>query len=81
MTKQEAKTALVEKVAFYQGIKAVQLVADLTPDLIDFDIPLLLEELVSENKLIEIEYALPNMNWRLKSFYFPAGTAISIRKP
>lgn len=37
-----------------------------------------IDVLVSEGKLIEVEYCLPNTD-RLKSFLLPAGTEVKVR--
>lgn len=81
MTKQDAKNVLVGKITSLQGVKATQLAAeeDVAIGLADFNIPELLEELVTEKRLIEIEYTLPDMEWRLKSFYLPVGTQLSVK--
>ena len=81
MTKQDAKNILIGKITSLQGIKATQLAAEeeIAVGLASFDVPQLLEELVAEKRLIEIEYSLPDMNWRLKSFYLPVGTKLSVK--
>ena len=80
MSNEDAKVLLLDKIVGLQGIKATQLVAlpEIAVPLQDFDIPNLLDELVQEGKIIEIEYKLPEMDWRVKSFYLPAGTEIRI---
>lgn len=84
-TKEQAKIKLVEKIEGLQGIKATELVS--LPDVClanwsqGFDIPDLLDELVSENRIVEIEYALPEMSRRIKSFYLPAKTEIFLNFP
>jgi len=35
--------------------------------------------LVAEERLIEIEYVLPTMNYRIKSFLLPVGTEIKMK--
>jgi hypothetical protein len=42
------------------------------------ELPMTLEELVEKGKIIEVAYTLPNMSYREKSFYLPAGTEIRI---
>ena len=83
MTRQEIKDAIVERVTANQGMKATQLAAeaDLAIEANPFmdDIPEMYEELVREGRLLEIEYVLPNLPFRTKSFYLPAGTTISVR--
>lgn len=41
------------------------------------EIPNLAEELVNEDKIVEIEYILPNTE-RIKSIYLPKGTKVKI---
>lgn len=81
MTRQDAKNTLIGKITSLNGIKATALAAepDIAIGLQEFNIPELLDELVQEKRLIEIEYALPDMDWRLKSFYLPVGTTVSIK--
>lgn len=38
-----------------------------------------LEELVRLGRIVEVEYTLPKMDYRVKSIYFPAGTKVSLR--
>ena len=38
-----------------------------------------LTELVAEKYLVEIEYVLPTMTYRTKSFYLPAGTRVEVK--
>jgi hypothetical protein len=86
ISREEAKDILVQYCM--HGIKNTDIVVELSmycaafPDLAKMDIPDLLEELVKENKLIEIEYILPQVDYRIKSFFLPVGTEIqSIRGP
>ncbi len=69
---------IVERVESVQGCKGMELVTWLVsyePAKYDHaDIFLALEELVRENKIVEVVYCLPNMDYREKSFYLPAGT-------
>jgi hypothetical protein len=37
-----------------------------------------ISQLVTEGRLIDLEYVLPHMNYRVKSMLFPAGTEIKI---
>ena len=39
-----------------------------------------LEKLVEEGELVEVEYALPDSNYRCRSIYFPKGTELRIRQ-
>jgi len=55
------------------GIKATELVARMDDEnLLDFQE--VVNKLVKEDKIIEMEYTVPNLSWRLKSMYFPAGS-------
>lgn len=74
MTTDQAKQVLVDKIVGLQGLKATELATEVAVELQEFDVPKLLDELVAEKRIIEIQYTLPDMNWRHKSFYFPAGT-------
>jgi hypothetical protein len=78
MNRDEAKQFLVDKIISLQGCKATQLAADeevvTKLSMNDIDVPDLLDELVKEGRIIEIEYVLPEMTWRVKSFYLPPGT-------
>lgn len=77
MNNEEIKNRLVEIVTEKQGCKATELCA--IKELIFGDckpLPELIEELVKEERILEIEYVLPSMNYRIKSFLLPAGTQI-----
>ena len=70
---------IVKIVEDHQGLKATELavlVGDnkATVGLLG-DFPLILDKLVSEGKLVELEYVLPSMNYRAKSFILPANTS------
>jgi hypothetical protein len=81
MTEKEAKGIIVYMVASKQGCKATELVADkeVLPVIpAGFDIPKLIQELVWEQKLVEVEYSLPDMEWRCKSFLLPGKTEVRV---
>ncbi len=71
------KAAIVRKVTELQGCKHINLILAMR-DWLDEDIPDLLEELVKEGQLLEVQYVLPNMDYRFKSFYLPTGTSVTI---
>ena len=74
-TKQLFKEAIIEAVTRLQGCKATELAAE--HNLIGVkNLPQLLAELVKEGKILEVEYVLPNMKYRIKSFLLPAGTKV-----
>jgi hypothetical protein len=37
-----------------------------------------LNDLVSEQEVVEVEYVLPTMTYRVKSLYFPKGTKVKL---
>ncbi len=86
ISREDAKEILVQYCE--GGIKHMDLIPHLAkycaafPVFSKFDIPELLEELVVENRLVEIEYVLPQYERTIKSFFLPVGTEIqSIRGP
>jgi hypothetical protein len=83
VTKDEAKRLICSEVSAMQGCKITELLArpvfyslhlegGSTPEYI----PDLIEELIKENRLVEINYTLPNMPYRLKTFLLPAGSRV-----
>ena len=81
MTIQEAKDKIVETINVAQGVKATQLaVMNEIIQLQHFNVPLLLNDLVREGRIVEVEYVLPEMKWRIKSFYLPAGSELRTLK-
>jgi hypothetical protein len=80
MTGKEAKDTIVGYVETHNGCKAIDMC--LCEMLMPYDGELmeLVDELVEEGRLIEVEYTLPQMPYRTKSFLFSAGTEINIRE-
>jgi hypothetical protein len=37
-----------------------------------------LQKLIDEGEIVEIEYCLESMDWRIKSFYLPKGTKVYV---
>lgn len=76
------KHQIVAAVEGKQGCKAMELLAD--PSLkeailhIGERFPFLIDELVQEGRLVEIEYTLPLMDGRVKSFLLPAGSEVRL---
>uniref|UniRef100_A0A6M3L8D9 Uncharacterized protein n=1 Tax=viral metagenome TaxID=1070528 RepID=A0A6M3L8D9_9ZZZZ len=65
------------------GIKGTELVVKIISEsdvLIHTDVVKVIEELMEQGEMIEIDYVLPSMEYRIKSFYLPKGTSISIEK-
>jgi len=75
MTKDETKDAICQHVAEAQGCKATELAVALWQA---EDLSSLIAELVSEGRLTEVEYVLPNLNYRAKSFLLPGNTSITL---
>ena len=73
---------IVERVESVQGCKGMELATWLSsnePGKYDLsELPEILEELAAESKIVEVTYCLPNMNYREKSFYLPAGTNVRV---
>jgi hypothetical protein len=86
ITKEELKDKIVELITEVQGCKATELVTksqfnlDMIRALEVYDLPTVLAELLHERRLIEVEYVLPQLNFRAKSFLLPAGVEVKINK-
>ena len=79
MTRSEAKDQLATIIREKQGCKATDLLGSKAVlEIILADHPLLdlIEELVSEGRLVEIEYCLADLPYRTKNFLLPEGTII-----
>jgi len=82
------KDEIVRIVTEYQGMKATELVTyipltihtkkDLLWVTTTENIIAAINELVKERRLVEVEYVLPNMSYRVKSFLLPAGTQLDV---
>jgi hypothetical protein len=66
------------------GIKNVELVIKVAQSLIEEDIEfeprdliIQIESLVKEGEIVELEFILPDMGYRVKSMYFPKGTKLT----
>lgn len=75
----DLKDLIARTVASKQGCKATELVS--IPDIVmattkDTDITNLIEQMVADGELVEVEYVLPNLQFRVKSFLLPAGTKL-----
>ena len=72
------KDRIVEIVTEKQGLKATELAAipeiathpEFSPDLV--------LDLIREKRLVEVEYILPQLSFRIKSFLLPASTRVRI---
>jgi hypothetical protein len=76
------RDAILNGVNSHQGIKGVELVIH-TMGLInplkfdDEEYHQTVEQLIKEEEIIELEYILPQLEYRVKSLYFPKGTKFS----
>ena len=84
---EKLKSEIIILVAEAQGLKEIELILQIilqhnsNIDLIvnvniEYDICDCVDELIEDNKLVAIEYYLPNMPYRLKRFLLPFGTNI-----
>jgi hypothetical protein len=82
MTKEQLKDRIHNIIVNLQGCKATELVSRFDREMLEaldaFDLSTILTEMMHDKKLIEIEYELPEMSWRSKSFFLPYGTEVRI---
>jgi len=78
MTIQETIIKIVNESPAIKGVGLVVEVMQEIPisERAKADVPEEIEKLVKLGKVIEIEYALPTENDRIKTIYFPSGTSI-----
>ncbi len=75
----QLKEIILRKVNNSTGIKAVELtlavMSEINPLIFEAKTYISeLDELVKNGEILELEYTLPNMDYRIKSIYFPKGT-------
>lgn len=66
-----------------QGIKGVELSARLATEYMEVsgtDMLQLIFEMIQNGELVEVEYELPTMSYRTKSFILPKGTSVNVSK-
>jgi len=82
MTKFSLREAILTAVNTRNGINGVDLVLDcmglVSPWFDNKDYIFQLAELVSSGEIVELEFILPQMDYRLKSIYFPKGTKLYV---
>jgi len=74
------KEAILDIVNSNSGIKAVDLIIEVStvyPNLSYDEFSAEIAKLIHEEGIIELEYTLPDMYYRIKSIYFPKGTTIT----
>jgi hypothetical protein len=78
---EELQLDLVEEfVNSKHGIKGIEIASEPQIVLLVDDLPQLLNKLVAANRIVELEYVTPDMNYRTKSIYFPKGTELNWKK-
>lgn len=80
----DLREAIIQIVTDKQGCKATELaplIAEGYPDLVcELDkVVETIESLVASGELVEVEYILPQMTYRIKSMLFPKGTEVQLR--
>lgn len=88
MTDDEIKNVILEVVYNLTPVKSVDLVIAVADKLRQLDrrldrhrldsIPRYIEELVTSKDIVEIEYILPTMRYRIKSLYFCKDTVVRV---
>lgn len=80
MNRSEWEGIIVAEVTNKQGCKGTELATALALRCPEEDFPgEIIDDLVKQKRLIEVEYCLPSINYRLKSFYLPAGTQVVLK--
>lgn len=83
MTRDELKQAIVEEVNQLRSCKTIELVTALVESLSEWcgehDLLDVIDEMIISGQLVEVQYVLPDMDYRVKSILFPGGTEI-VRK-
>ena len=82
MNAEVIKQWIVDHVTSVNGCKATELatIPEIAMELYNSKLKLsdLILELVSQHKLVEVEYILPNLDFRIKSFLLPAKTKVTV---
>jgi hypothetical protein len=82
ITKEQLKDRIYNIIVSLQGCKATELGAKFDREMLEtlrvIDLSTVLTEMMHDKKIIEVEYELPQMSWRSKSFFLPYGTEIRI---
>jgi hypothetical protein len=76
---ERTREVILNLVEFYQGLKATELVAMLASHKHE-KILETLQVMIDNEEVLEVEYTLPSMPWRVKSFLLPKGTSIQLTK-
>lgn len=75
---QMLKNAMIQMVEDHQGMKSVDLVVNMINHFPNSRIKFneWIPELIEKGELVEVEYILPSMDYRVKSFLLPKGTKV-----
>lgn len=79
----DIKSIIKKTVNNNQGIKATELVLEVMHQSSDMNLDAYedaLMELIKEGEIVEVEYTLPQMDYRVKSWYLPKDTVVIISK-
>ena len=79
LTEEILKERIVNLVALYRGIKPLDLVVKLTDEERASFSGSFIEELISEGKLMEVEYTVDPDSDQIHSFLLPASSEITVR--
>ena len=81
------KAEVAKLVTEKQGCKVTELVVATVKglaNLMDWNeldrIPAIVDQMIKEGEILEVEFVLPLMSWRCKSFLLPKGTEIKLSK-
>lgn len=78
----DIQNRIVEIVNSSQGLKGTELAVKLATEFLSIQSESIIhwiDSCVEEGLIQEIEYVLPNMDYRIKSFYLPMGTSIIVK--
>lgn len=80
----DLKEAILSTIKSIPGIKGVDLVLNVMGQINptrfnDQEYFMALDELLKREEIVEVEYMLPDMEYRIKSIYFPKGTRVVSR--
>lgn len=83
VSEEEAIQLIADVVMNHQGCKALTLAAQIAGynEMLGFssdEIANLIDKAIKEGMILEIEYVLPNMPYRAKSFLLPKGTEVKL---
>jgi len=73
------KALITQVVNNHQGIKAVELVVEVMQQSAEMDLSMYEDALVDcikDGEIVEVEYTIPAMDYRVKSLYLPKGSVV-----